>query len=77
MYSGRQAPTFFTNQQLPSPGKMEMMMMMDSGCSKKIYQVYVTSHKTVMTVILTFSLTFSNEDGDTTEKHTRNTSVCG
>lgn len=25
----------------------------------------------------TFSLTFSNEDGDTTEKQTKNTSVCG
>lgn len=26
---------------------------------------------------LTFSFTFSNEDGETTEKQTRNTSVCG
>lgn len=26
---------------------------------------------------LTFSLTFSNDEGETTEKHTRNTSVCG
>lgn len=25
----------------------------------------------------TFSFTFSNEEGDTTEKQTRNTSVCG
>ncbi|KAF0749907.1 putative secreted protein, partial [Aphis craccivora] len=28
-------------------------------------------------IFLTFSLTFSNEDGETTEKQTRNTSVCG
>lgn len=26
---------------------------------------------------LTFSLTFSNDEGETTEKHTRKTSVCG
>jgi len=44
--------------------------------SKNLVQKQAT-HMKITANFFTFSLTFSKEDGDTTEKHTRNTSVCG
>ena len=49
----------------------------DFGCSFQ-FLLAITSDKRAnnhKSQLVTFSLTFSNEDGDTTEKQTRNTSV--
>ena len=39
--------------------------------------IYIQLKLTIFCMLLTFSRTFSNDDGDTTEKQTRKTSVCG
>ena len=45
------------------------------GCFFQFLLVTIRDKRANNQILATFSLTFSNEDGDTTEKHTRNTSV--